>query len=309
MKSSAIAPTSPRTVTRGESSPQLPVCIDYLNVSVPSGNVKLITHQVARMLGVESTEARKAGAHGFTHSIDLGGYGLIAYGGESQRGAVLVSINGAGCARVADFAQVGKWFQSQKARITRVDIAADDHGGKVFSVRGAIAGWRRGQFTAGGNKPNSRLVDDLGSGNGCTLYVGSRDAGKLARVYEKAKQLGDKLGKWVRAEVELHAKDRVLPWEILCDPARFLSGTYPFFSRLALISERIKTFKAGAQVTLTRAAKWAREVTGKTIFVMLKANGGDMGDVCNKLMRVGVPKRLKHWYDKSGMSLAAMVPA
>ena len=119
--------TSPRSVIRGETLVSLPVCIDYLSFTVPGGEVEAIVHEAQAFLGVSTVEDRGRGMFGYRSSVDLGGYGVIAYGGEAQRGTVLVSINGEGCRRIADFGRVRRWAESLGARITRLDIAADDY--------------------------------------------------------------------------------------------------------------------------------------------------------------------------------------
>ena len=50
-----------------------------------------------------------------------------------------------------------------------------------------------GQFNAGGNKPSCSQQGNWieADGSGRTFYVGKRKNGKLLRVYEKGKQLGD----------------------------------------------------------------------------------------------------------------------
>jgi len=74
--------------------------------------VEAIVREACAFLGIESVEDRGRGMFGYRSSIDLGGYGLVAYGGEAQRGTVLVSINGEGCRRVADFRRVRSWAES-----------------------------------------------------------------------------------------------------------------------------------------------------------------------------------------------------
>lgn len=303
---SKFAGCSPRSVIRGESisprvGPQLSVLIDYLSFTVPGGSVLPILAECKAFLGVATAEDRGRGMFGYSSSIDLDGYGVIAYGGENQRGTVLVSINGAGCSRVADFGRVGAWAESLGARITRVDLAADDHKGRVFTVAKAIAAFRQGGFNLGGRPPASSLHDDMGSGRGCTLYVGSRVSGKLCRVYEKGKQLGDGLSKWVRGEVELHAKDRVIPWQVLKDPVQFLAGSYPFFEFLSLVVERIKTAKKSLEISIEAVQRWVRLAAGKSINCLVKKFEGDIGGMFEALRRDGAPKRLRGFFDSRAL--------
>ena len=47
------------------------------------------------------------------------------------------------------------------------------------------------------------------------------------RVYEKGKQLGDTSSPWVRWELELHNRDRIIPWDVLLEPGKYLAAAYP----------------------------------------------------------------------------------
>ena len=286
--------SSPRTVIRGESP--LPVSLDYLSFSVPGGNVDAIVRECVAFLGAQYVEDRKRGMFGYRSSLDVGGYCKVAHGGKDQRGTVLVSISGEGCRRVADFRRVRDWAESLGARITRLDIAADDHESGSVDVSSATQAWRDGLFTNGGRKPKARCIDDFEGGEGRTLYVGTRGGGKLCRVYEKGKQLGDSASKWVRAEVELLGKDRVIPWEAVTDPVKYLAGAYPFFGFLSLVAERIRTIKRGTEIAIEAVASWVRLAAGKSLNVLLDHFDGDyVGLVCS-VRRDGAPKRLQGWW-------------
>jgi phage replication initiation protein len=204
---------------------------------------------------------------------------------------------------------VREWAEPLGARITRCDIAADDFDGKYLDVRGALGAWGDGAFQVcrNGRKPKASLHDDCGTGSGSTFYVGSREAGKLARIYEKGKQLGDVASRWVRGEVELHSKDRVIPWAVLADPVRYLAGCYPFFAALALVPERIRTLARGAAMSLATATRWVRMVAGKTLNVILRDAGGDLGALLD-LRRPGIPRGLRAWYADDGSPLSESVP-
>jgi phage replication initiation protein len=177
-----------------------------------------------------------------------------------------------------------------------VDIAADDHDAACVDLPGAIQAWRDGLFTLAGRPPKGRLIDDFEGGSGRTFYVGSREGGKLCRVYEKGKQLGDPQSKWVRAEVELHSKDRVIPWDAVSDPAPYLAGSYPFFAFLTLESERIRTIKRGTEVSIGAVAAWMKHAAGKSVNVLLEHFHGDYAELVEAVRRDGVPKRLKGWW-------------
>ena len=264
-----------------------------------------IESEAVAFLGIQSVEERRSGMFGYSASRDLGGYGVLAYGGDAQRGTVFVSISGEGCRRIADFGRVRSWAEPLGARITRVDIAADDHDAVCLDLPGAIQAWRDGLFTLAGRPPKGRFIDDFEGGSGRTFYVGSREGGKVCRVYEKGKQLGDPKSSWVRAEVEIHAKDRVIPWDAVTEPARYLAGSYPYFQPLSLEPERIKTIERGTEISIGAVAGWMRLAAGKSVNVLLQHFEGDHAALVNAVRREGVPKRLKGWWGAAARLLGA----
>ena len=140
-----------------------------------------------------------------------------------------------------------------------------------------------------------RLIDDLGSGDGKTLYVGNRKSGKMLRIYEKGKQLGDKSSIWVRAELELKDKDRVIPWDALVNPSHYLSAAYPCLNYLSAIQHKIKTISKSVTISLDAAIHHLRNMGGMLINVMMQKQGGDAFAVINELKRDGIPKRLSNF--------------
>ncbi|HEA3202707.1 TPA: replication initiation factor domain-containing protein, partial [Aeromonas veronii] len=153
-------------------------------------------------------------------------------------------------------------------RITRVDLALDDYSGSVISYLRAVEAAEIGNFhPARGTAPKWMAIQagefipevhnamrkrfGMIASAGCSFYIGSRINGKCARIYEKGKQMQSaEHPNWVRAEGELHSKDRQIPLDVLVNPDPYFAGMYPQFSIwLAAISEneiepvRITTFK------------------------------------------------------------------
>lgn len=232
------------------------------------------------------------GWFGYFTRIDLGEYGLLAYGGESQRGSVHVDINAHGCGRVTDWSRVREFGESSGAWITRFDLAHDDFEGERVNIQRALAWHEEGRFVAAGRPPTAELRNDLGSNKGKTVTVGQRGHGKMLRVYEKGKQLGDKASPWCRAEVELHNKGRVIPWDIATDPGRYFAGAYPCLAEFNGEQSRIRTNKKALETTLDAMTAWAGNAMGKYLNVMQTVHGGDAQAVIRKLVRPGAPKRL-----------------
>ena len=84
----------------------------------------------------------------------------------------------------------------------------------------------------------------------------------MLRIYEKGKQLGDKISAWVRAEVELKDQDRVIPWDALVNPSYYLAAAYPALNYLSTIQHKIKTISKSVSVSLDAAIYHLRNMGG-----------------------------------------------
>lgn len=229
--------------------------------------------------------------HTITQGDNAADLGLVAHGGDSQRGSIHVELNAQACGLIADWEQVKAWGE-QHGAITRVDLAHDDMAGEVVTVDVGLEWLRSGDFNLNGRPAKARLIDDLGSGDGKTLYVGQRANGKLLRIYEKGKQLGDASSSWVRVEVELRSKSRVIPWDTLTRPSHYLAGAYPCLAYLSAVQEKIKTISKAVKISLAAATHHLRETGGKLLHVLMQVHEGDAFAVVNELKREGVPRRL-----------------
>jgi phage replication initiation protein len=238
---------------------------------------------------------RGRGQHGYTKSFELGcSSALFAYGG--QRGTALISLPGEACSIIRDWSSVIALLSSfPSCRITRWDGAVDDFSG-IHSVDYAVACYERGDFTAGGNTPscnqNGNWIQPDGSGR--TFYVGKRKNGKMLRVYEKGMQLGHRWHPWVRWEVELHNVDRVIPWNVLLEPASYVVGSYP--KALGWVQEemsRIRTIQRQTQISYEHLVEYASRAYGPLLNVMRDVEGTAEA-VLDRLYRFGTPRRLQH---------------
>lgn len=238
---------------------------------------------------------RNRGLHGYKNSFSLGtSTAMFAFGG--QAGTALLSLPGEACALVNDWHRVVEFFKDYpNAHITRWDGAVDDYEG-IHSVDHAVHCYRTGIFTAGGNAPscnqNGNWIEP--DGHGRTFYVGKRKNGKMLRVYEKGMQLGSLWHPWVRWEVELHNVDRVIPWEVLLEPGRYVVGCYP--RALGWVQDemtRIQTIKRQTQISYEHLIGYAATAYGPLLNVMLEVEGNAEA-VLKKLHRIGTPRRLQH---------------
>lgn len=267
-----------------------------------AGVVWLI-QQLPELFGIGAAMPTGKGWNGYKlrHTLTNGegaDYGLLAHGGESQRGSIHVELNAQGCALITDWGRIKVWGEQNNVTITRLDLAHDDMTGEVATVEVALEWLQAGAFNLNGRPAKARLIDDLGTGDGKTLYVGKRQNGKMLRVYEKGKQLGDNESLWVRVEVELRNKSRLIPWDALISPGHYLAGAYP--NALGYLSEvqvKIRTISKAVKISYARAVENARQMVGKTVNVMMQFLSGDYAAVVNELKRDGIPKRLENYAD------------
>lgn len=242
---------------------------------------------------IENTER---GYFGYTTCLKLGvngELGIVAFGGESQRGTVFLSLTGAACNLIDDWATVREWGEKYAARITRVDLAHDDFEGHYLNFEKVESWYLAGDFVSKGHPPKARAINDYGSNEGRTLYIGKRQNGKMFRGYEKGKQLGDLNSLWFRIEVEFRNKDRVIPWDILTSPGRYLAGSYPCLNFISLVQSKIKTVKKSAQITYERVLSWLRTAAGPALDVLAEVHSGDIYQLFSLIARPCVPERMR----------------
>ena len=216
----------------------------------------------------------------------------MAFGGETQHGTLHVELNAHACRQITDWTSVRTWGEAHSASITRVDVAHDDEYAQGIDVDRAREWFRDGNFNVNGRPPRSQFIDDMGSNHGRTLYVGRRGSGKTLRVYEKGKQLGDAASPWVRAEVELRNKGRIVPWDLVTAPGEYLAGAYPALRFLSEEQSRVRTTQRVAKISYEAMVRHLRVQGGKCLNVMCTVHLGDAAAVLGLLVREGVPKRL-----------------
>lgn len=304
---------SPHIVIRGETlPPNKPALqaahIDWLAFTLTPPQdaaqdpMRWLLPQLFSLLNVQPVTCVSTGKgwNGYTTRVNLGEraeYGLIAYGGDKQRGTVHVELNATACAHISDWQIVQQWGETSGAKITRVDLAHDDLQAEIISIAIARAWYDAGEFTTSGRPPDAHLIDDMGSGKGKTLYIGARANGKMLRVYEKGRQLGDSSSPWVRVELELRNKSRILPWDILTTPATYLAGGYPCLAYLSTIQDKIRTITKAVQITLGSMLRNLSIVGGKSFNVLRQVYAGDDTALLNAITRDGIPRRLVNYAD------------
>jgi phage replication initiation protein len=297
----------PRTVIRGESTNPSENnekktdsgFLDYFNVTFPlRGELHDVVGQV--LTGFYATagmlcgafEDRRRGLHGWTQSFASTNGGIaLAVGGQRNTG--FLSLPGEGCALVQDWDALARFLRDDlKAKITRADAAHDDFLG-THSVDEAACAYLDGKFKVGGRQPKHDTKGDWlnPQGEGRTLYVGSRESGKLYRGYEKGKQLGDRSSLWVRHEVEWHNEGRVIPWDIVWNPGKYLAGAYPYLGWVSEESTRIQTIQKTATTDTNVLKDHCKRTYGKLVNQLVEAGFSDK-EIVRDLRRAGTPRRL-----------------
>jgi phage replication initiation protein len=314
--------TPPRIVIRGESQSGA-AFVDALAFSWPARDVSddfLEALVQCHFEGATLADTGK-GWNGYTRRLDIiqrgeGGkvirLGLVAYGGEHQRGTVYLSVMGSGTGAIKDMRAFYEELRVLGAVLKRCDITLDDHTGK-YSVDVCREWFIDRRFISGGKPPKcneigpstARVVVGDHDAGGRTFEVGKRENGKMLRVYEKGIELGAKHGDegycWNRWEVEFRAKDRDLPLEMLINPVPYFLGAYDCLREVydyvvgggeSLSALRIKTKVREAVITLTKAIEHARLQYGPLINLLMKIYCGDASFVVAILQREGIPRRV-----------------
>jgi len=224
--------------------------------------------------------------------------GIIAWGGKNL--GCYVSFMGLGCDAL-DMARVYQEIKNIPAiKITRIDLAHDDFAGKR-SINVARKYAKQGGFCSGG-RPASYMYIESGHLNkkiqselkkqykfvpdkGRSLYVGSRQSGKLLRVYEKGIQMGDPNDKWVRWELELHSSQRIIPLDAMIKPSEYLAGAYPALAFLNEEQNVIKTTIKKARMTVERIIENQVISTRKAINMMRVICDMSDGEIIHKFLK------------------------
>lgn len=212
---------------------------------------------------------------------------------RSQRGKANVQINGTGCAHVKDWSHIHEWMLCNSAEITRCDVAVDYIEGEV-SLDQALEMYLAGEFNWN-NRPSYKQIGPwaLPNNDGRTLEIGKRKNGKLVRFYEKGKQLGVGNSPWVRCEVELHNKDRVIPPSIVVDPSPFFAGAYPCSAKLIGVEPiKITTSELEFDTTVDAMTANLMRCYGKCVTVLRTQYETDQ-HFLDAVSVPGVPKRLR----------------
>lgn len=299
----AVAP-SPRPVTRGERSEQA-AKVDWLHATFDSAQIdpSLLIARLRQVMGrpVRGLHA-SAGRFGFAERIDLQAgvgstwvnAGCLAFGGEHQRGRVMLQLTGGGCGLVKDWHAMRDLLEGIGATITRLDLAVDYLNGEA-TVDDAVSLYECDAFNSGGRRPTTKVAGDwIGSGDdGRTFYVGKAANGKTLRVYEKGKQLGDSTSEWVRFEVQFGNRDRVIPMRALVDRDAFFAGAYPALESLLEVAAcRIEVDREKSAVSMLHLLDYLRTSYGRVVDTACTWFGLNPSELVEAVRVRGLPRRV-----------------
>jgi len=162
---------------------------------------------------------------------------------SSQSETIHVNLFGMACTfaqngwnhRVADL------VDETEAVLTRSDLALDFFDGCQGGIDGVRQDYREGLCNVGGRKLKFNLVGDWENGHDRSIYIGSREAGKVTNIYEKGDQLfgHQSNSEWLRFELRYGNKLRVLSSDILRRPDDFFAGASDWHQSVLLKAARV----------------------------------------------------------------------
>lgn len=249
---SAAVPPVCNTGGNANQTPH-PCIVDWVNLSIPNVqtefDVRAILPSLQRVFKRALVLTSRKPLLGFAvgvavRAVDPGTGELVPvasvfFGGHAQRGRGLLQLTGSQCRLVASWRELYRFARQSGSRLTRIDLAVDDFAGD-YSVDRAVEAYRAGMFSRSGRPPSASVAGDWlnTSGRGRTFYVGNAANGKVVRVYEKGRQLGEGAPReWVRHEVQYGNRDRELPLDMLLRPAKYFAGAAPYLGTLLPVND------------------------------------------------------------------------
>lgn len=277
--------------------------IDYCSFTCATVPMDEILRGLSLVTGEKVSAAQLPhGGHGFTECLQVrvfsAGFDMVPlcriyYGGQNQRGRVLVQMSGEGCGSVSRWDAMRAWLETlPDLRLTRVDLAVDLYDGE-YTVDDCRTWYEEGKFITQGRRPISNTAGDwISAERGRTLYVGKAANGKMLRCYEKGKEQGDLDSAWTRFEVQFGNRDRVIPLDILTDPDKYFVGAYPALEQiLEAAGERIKTIQNDTAISIAHCLTHLRRTYGPVVHTLAEA-GVDITELVRGVSVKKLPRRL-----------------
>lgn len=278
-------------------------------------------------------ERRKGGYLGYerSYSLKLGDLdaGLVATGGESQRGWSLVSITGQGCQWIGD------WDRAQEAaedsgsyEVKRVDVALDTFDGSSDFDQ-TLAAYRAGGFNLTGRPPKCEPMKPERPEDSAIIRIGNRSSAKYFRGYEKGKQLlgpvfaaaqakdddfaledfcQERITRvvdgrlvalpmldWWRMELELKPQVAPLPDDVIDRRDQYFAGAYPYLGQVLSgvdAEPLVQRRERGPQLELALALQQIQKQYGSTLYTALHALEGDISALMDRIIGTKHSRRL-----------------
>ena len=200
-------------------------------------------------------------------------YGRVHFGGQNE--TMLVELSGKGCQAATDCweSRLYDWLnKARNPRITRVDVARDFFHEEITPDK-AWSLFKEGRFNKRGKPP---IVDRYGSDWDCdtqkgkTLYIGSRQSACFARIYDKAKEQGDKKDTWTRFEVQFNGKAAVIDLDVLLVPGQYWAGSFPVCEEFTnMAASRVKANSKRFEISVETCKRQAEMQVGRVVNMML----------------------------------------
>ena len=152
----------------------------------------------------------------------------------------------------------------------------------------------KGHLPAAAGRRNApkRATGSNQTGLGRTLYIGKRKNGKLLRVYEKGKQLGDPSSPWVRWRLSFTTSVGSYLGMCSIEPGKVRCGQLSVHGWVQEETSRIRTVRAQDAISYDRLTEAGAMSYGLLVNVMMKREGS-AERVVQILRREGAPRRLQ----------------
>ncbi len=262
----------------------------------PSAQAAELAERISEILGSEFTvapELRKG--HDFykarwsieREGVEVAWVGFGASGDSPRQHAqaqtMHANIYGSACtfARPSWRHDMATLIEEVSGTITRCDLALDFFDGLTGGMPRIKAEYEAGLMDSGGKRLKCNMVGDWSEcgGKGRSFYVGSKEVGKQTNIYEKGHQLfGEKDDSgWIRAELRLGNKARVLAIDMLRNPADYFAGASDWHAALLreadqhamLVPEKLpcnpRLPAETIEAEVTRNIRWITEVAAPSL--------------------------------------------
>jgi phage replication initiation protein len=224
---------------------------------------------------------------------------------DSQALTLHVNLYGMACT----FADTG-WrdniadiVDEYEGTLTRCDLALDYFDGLPGGIESIRQDYRDGLCNVGGRKLKFSMVGDWKNNHDRSIYLGSREAGKVTNAYEKGDQLfGEKFNSdWLRVELRYGNKHRILSSEMLRRPADFFAGASEWHTAMLLKADAIPSPEPvpciprlqleTVEAECARNVRWLRNTAAASMAVAYQYLG--QSELLSILDSTKLPGRLK----------------